>query len=346
MKMNDLYKPEDFNKLFTPVDSFNALSGSNFLSRIFKEGDRLNYSRANEVLNMLLASSPVFANIIESMKTTETVKVMFSDKAIEMMKAGLWKIPESKATDGLLRAWLIDENGHIVEHAELGITQQAQGINLIQLANAMQSMVMMKQLAKISKQINTLNERIDEIKMGQQNDRIGLFFAAENIYRESEFLTNNEMRDRLVAMAVTKLSECIEQTKQTTLSDSNAIVRNYDAQRNTFKDLKKNSQLTPTIKNNLQLIHAASILKAGIYYKENEIQSTVCALHEYKMFLEAFLPDENSYRALYYADNNSSAVGEFWGARKNLPIIFNNTCTALSDPNQVCLYYSRGGRTL
>ena len=335
--MSEFYDSEVFNSLFTPVDAFNASSGSKYLAYIFDDGNRICLERATAIWNDLIAASPALANLVEGLKSTESVKLVFSDKAIEMLKSGAWKIADSKGTDGLLRAWHVNSEGKFMEHAEVAISQQMQGLNIVQIASAMQSMVMMQKLTEISDQINVLNARVDEIRTGQQNDHVGLFYTAENLYRESEFITNIELRKQLIANAISNLTKCLEQTKQGTLSDAYRIVCNYDAKRNAFRDLKNNARLTPSVKNDLQLIHAASILKAGIYYREGEIQSAVCAFHEYKMFLEALLPNDNSFSALYYADDKSNTIDEFWGVRTILPEMLENTCAILADPSKMQL---------
>ena len=302
---------EQFN--FPVIDEYTSGAGS-YLSDVINDTDGKNKKKVQKILNNLVAAAPAFAALYEGLKKHESVIIEISEEARRKLATGEWTWANAKDKDGFFRAFIRDDKG-IVEQALLKKKDICNGVNVGQMAMAMQAMAVQKQLSDISEKLDVIFDGINDLKIGQQNDRLGMYYSAEFLYREALKTNDPILQKNIIAQALSNLSVSVEQIKQTTIYEIHKIRLKYSPQKQTFKGQIKQEDILE-IKKNLQVIHKAVALKTAIYSNCGEINSAICSLLEYRDFLVTALSQKRG-EALYYADINEKSLQGFWDERKN-----------------------------
>lgn len=328
---------EQFN--FSKIDEFTA-GAENYIARVINDAEEKKKGNINRIINNLISASPLFASLYEGLKTNERVIIEVSDEAKRKLASGEWKWANAKDKDGFFRAIIRDDKG-IVEQALLKKEDVCNGVNVGQMANAMQAMAVQKQLTDISEKLDVIFDGINDLKMGQQNDRLGLYYSAEFMYREALKVNDPILQKNMIAQAVSNLGISVEQIKQTTLYDIHKIRKMYSPERQSFNGKIKQEDVLE-IKKNFQIIHKAVALKTAIFCNSGELNAAICALLEYRDFLIASLNDKRG-EALYYADINEKSLLGFWDVRKNqYPAQIEEICKKAQDFNLYRIEYKKG----
>lgn len=312
----------------------------NYLKESFEVAEKKREESTNNIMGKLIHA--IFAtDIISKSLENSTVKVVLSDEAKTNLRNGTWKWMNAKDKDYFFRAIVVDKKGQTQEHALLK-KDCLKGIDVGQIAVAMQGMAIQKQLTQISEQMIELTFGIDDLKAGQINDRVGLYYSAEFLYREAIRTNNSEMRNQMIVESLSVLNTAIEQIKQTTLQNLKKIDDKYKATHYRGVSPEMLDSQVNEIKNGFQVIHKAEALKTAIYCNCGEYKTAVYSLLGYKDFLVKSL--EGSYKnAISYADRNYK--DNFWEQRvKEFPDNIDKICKDLNYDN----YYieCRHGRAL
>ncbi len=334
---NEDFDFEQFN--FSKIDEFTA-GTDNYITNVISEVEDKKKGNIKKIINNLASASPLFAALYEGLKTNERVIIEISDEAKRKLASGEWSWANAKDNDGFFRAFIRDDKG-IVEQALLKKEDVCNGVNVGQMAMAMQAMAIQKQLTDISEKLDVIFDGINDLKMGQQNDRLGLYYSAEFMYREALKVNDPILQKSMIAQALSNLGISLEQIKQTTLYDIHKIRTKYSPESQTFKGQIKQEDILE-IKKNFQVIHKAVALKTAIFCNSGELNSAICALLEYRDFLIASLNQKRG-EALYYADLNEKSLLGFWDVRKNqYPAQIEKICQNAQDLNLYRIEYAKG----
>lgn len=298
---------------FPQIDEFTVGAGS-YLSDVINEAESKKNNNIKKIFKNLIASSPILASLYEGLKTNERVIIEISEEAQRKIDSGEWTWANAKDKDGFFRAFIRDDKG-IVEQALLKKEDVCNGINVGQMAMAMQAMAVQKQLTDISEKLDVIFDVVNDIKAGQQNDRLGLYYSAEFMYREALKVNDVTLRKQMIVEALSNLENSIEQIKQATIHDIHKIRIMYSPEKQSFKG-KINQEDILEIKKNFQVIHKAVALKTAIYCNCGEINAAVVSLMEYRSFLMNSLNQKRG-EALYYADESELSIKGFWDIREN-----------------------------
>ena len=327
---------------FPDVTEFTYGGSDNYVQQLFQKAEDKRKKNTSRVFGEFAAASPVVASMLDGLKTNQNLKIVISEEAKRNIANKVWSFANVKDKDGFFRAFVLDENGKIVENAMLKKEDVMKGVNLSQLATAMQGMAIQQQLEDISIDLDSVMEATNDILAGQHNDRLGLYYSAEFMYRESQLVNNRELRENMKIMSLSNLSNAIEQIKQTTIYELDKISRNYDQRRQRFiGNINQNEVIS--IKTSFGVIHKAIALKNAIYCDNNEHSAAVYTLLEYKDFLVRSL-DGNRSTAIYYADTSEKNLGGFWSSKKNkYPQRIDQIVKEINDLDRYCICYSKGG---
>lgn len=292
-----------------------------------------------ELMSSLVGASPVMTELAEGLKKTQRLKLVFSDEMKEKIADGTYRLMKKKDMDGVFKAVVVDQKGKTKAIADLKWDEVSKGVNPSQLASAMQGMAIQQQLKEIAGQLENMSASMEEILIGQHNDRLALFYSGEAIYREALATADPERRKQLTTLAILELTKATTSLQASLASEIKEICNKYDSERGKFIDIKSNKlqDKMVLINSSFQTIHKASTLKAAIYYKDGEYAALTAVLSDYKAFLQRSLSEQNA-QILYFADSNEKNRKGLWDIRKNeLPMRIEKAKELLSKPSAFAL---------
>lgn len=225
--------------------------------------------------------------VAQAKKATEKGFRLVVDTSDEMLKAiEEGKIKLSTSKDGKTYAQLLRPDGKYDKKLPIKKESFSNGVDSVELANALQLKVLQQQIEEISNQIVQLDLGIQEIIKGQQNDRIGLYYSAISLLVESMTVSNGHLREALMVQGIRSLSDSIFQLTMK-LRDDIQYLENRDYEKT--KGKKRVPLIEEKIANISQtfaFIHQGMILKAGAYCKLGQTDAMTMVLSEYSRFIE------------------------------------------------------------
>ncbi len=296
-------------------------------AQIFEIVDRKILEDKKDILLSLVESSPAVAELIKGMEKSERLQLVFSDKVQKKIADGTYKLMKRKDVDGVFKAVVVDEKGKTRAIADLKWEEIGSGVDPAAMTSAMQGMAIQQQLREISEQLQDMSAAMEDVLMGQHNDRLAMFFSGEAIYREALAASDETLKRSLTSAAIMALTNASTSLQASLVYEVNAICDKYDEEKGRFVGIKSEKLMEKMylINSSFQTIHKATTLKAAIYYREGEYQALTTVLSDYKGFLERSLPEEKAH-ILYLADPNEKTFEGVWNIRRNeLPVRIDNT---------------------
>lgn len=308
-------------------------------NQIFEIVDKKILGDKKDILLSLVESSPAIAELVKGMKKSERLQLVFSDEVQKKIADGTYKLMKRKDVDGIFKAVVVDEKGKTRAIADLKWEEIGNGVDPVGMTSAMQGMAIQQQLREISGQLQDMSAAMEDVLIGQHNDRLAMFLSGEAIYREALATSDETLQKSLTSAAIMALTNASASLQASLVYEINSICDKYDAEKGRFVGIKteKIKEKMYLINSSFQTIHKATTLKAAIYYKEGEYQSLTTVLSDYKGFLERSLPEDKAH-ILYLADPNEKTFEGIWNIRRNeLPVRIDNTRELLMQPQNYSL---------
>lgn len=260
-----------------------------------------------------------FRNIIDQdFNADEDVKpkyvVDISDEDHELMQQNVIKLDMK---DGKTYAQFRNKNGKFGK--KLTIKEEdleANGLTQLQLETALQNKAIELQLENILNTLNDIEISLHEIRQGQQNDRIGMFFSAQNQYLESLSIKDESFRKQMVSQAIKTLSDANAQMIQDFKTDVQFLINKEYKKNKTNKKEIVNEKMN-NIHKNFEMINKSYISKAKIYYDEGELESSLAVIREYGLFIEKLIVPYAA-RISEFDTNDNLLSGGVWEKRAAL----------------------------
>ena len=279
------------------------------LCRLKNEIDRAQ-SAAGTIYNVVVKEAPMLVQIRNATKKGVRYVVDATEETLDALDKGKIKLSFEK---GKMVAQLREANGHYGE--KLGIKKEVfrKGMDPAQVANSLQMKTLEAQIEEMAYQISAIDKNVHEVLLGQQNDRIGLYYSGLALYLEARVVSDETMKKQLMVQALKTLSEASFQLGLTMQSDIKYLAnKEYDS------DKKKRVQLIDehisSINKSFEFIHQASMLRAAIYCEQGEMSAMSTVLSEYSHVLEKTVV-ENA-RLLGEADINDNGTEDgIWAQR-------------------------------
>ena len=312
-------------------------------NQIFEIADQKIDEEKKGIILSLIEASPAIAELVNGMKKSERLQLVFSDEIQKKMAEGTYKLMKRKDVDGIFKAVVVDGKGKTRAIADLKWDEIGNGVDPVGMTSAMQGMAIQQQLRAISEQLQDMSSAMEDVLMGQHNDRLAMFLSGEATYREALATADENLKRSLTSAAIIALTNATASLQASLVYEINSVCDKYDADKGRFLGIKteKLKEKMYLINSSFQTIHKASTLKAAIYYKEGEYQALTTVLSDYKCFLERSLP-ENKAHVLYLADPNERTFEGIWNIRQNeLPIRIDNTKELLMQPQNYSLEMAR-----
>lgn len=249
------------------------------------------------------------------------------------------------------RIKLVEENGNLYAQlkkngrysSKLPVKEELynDGWNSEQVATAMQLKSIQESLLIVSKQLKIIDERVQEVVSGQQNDRMGIYYSGVALYIESTCVADTEMRKSLVTQALRALTETIFQMTFVIQSDIKYLSnREFDKQKKIRTEIIKEKM--DRINQSFSIIHQASILKAGIYCQEEELLAASAVLEEYSRFINGTIANNAELLSQCDIMDRGSEIG-VWRSRTQLELDVSKLTEKLKTSDKIIYIDTRNG---
>ena len=257
--------------------------------------------------------------------------VVMNDKIKDGINDGTIKLDTSK--DGKIFAQ-IRKNGKYGEKLEIHEELKNEGLTELQVQTFLQNQMITEALLTIIDTMQDIQEAIADIKHGQINDRIGLYYSGLNLYAESKAIQNNVLRQSLLSQSLKALNDSISQMTQSFRDAIQYLLdKRYENQKK--KRISLIDEKMTEINYYFIMIYKAQVLKSFVYYESNEIDAALLCYSEYGRFIKNMvIPNEALLRE--YDKNDIYLKDGIWEKRANSLLEMNSI---VSLPHNSAVYY-------
>lgn len=141
-------------------------------------------------------------------KTTRYI-VNMSEETKDAIAKELIKLDKGK--DGQLYAQLRDADNHYGKKLSISEELANQGVDPLEAMNALQLKAIQDQLAEMAATIDAISHDVESVLQGQQNDRLGLFYAGKALLLEAQNVQEPVFKQLLSTQTLSTLSEASAQ---------------------------------------------------------------------------------------------------------------------------------------
>ncbi len=265
-------------------------------------------------IEQMLYSAPALINLVKASIPEQTFQAILTDDQKQKIASGALKLMTKK--DGLLMANLVNpETNKIVSTISL------QSVNLSPtISQAMTSYASQMQMAQIAEQIQVVQLAIEEVRQGQEYDRLAMAYGCQQKLLQAMEMKNPELK----AMALLQIASDAEDSRNLLMQSQNVNLTFIKEQPESFfgKLLSgatpdKISQRMNEIRESLSAVNMVSLAEAMAYQEMGENAAACQSLQYYASYIEkAYLSTKGLVERLDLID---PAPENYW--TKTLPDI-------------------------
>lgn len=275
--------------------------------------------------------APTIAQVEQSFKKGYRYVVNATEDTLQAIDSGKIKLTTEKS--GRVYAQIREANGRYGTKLPIKKENFRRGIDPVQMANAIQIKALQEQIQTIEDQISIIDHGVRDVLLGQQNDRLGLYYSGLALFLESRNVSDKEMKTALIAQSLRGLSEATFQLTLTMQSDIDYLVRGeYKTAKGKRVELIE-KRMESTHKS-FSFIHQATMLRAGIYCEQNEMAAMSTVLSEYSQFIEGTIAKNAAM--LSQCDVSDSGTDEgVWKSRAKYRLDVSDFTKQIKSPDKV-----------
>ena len=231
----------------------------------------------------MLYSVPAFINLVKASVPEQAFQAILTDGQKAKLASGSLKLMTKK--DGSLMANLVNpKTNRIVSTISL------QNVNLSPaLSQAMTSYASQMQMAQIAEQIQIVQLAIEEVRQGQEYDRLAMAYSCQQ-----KLLQAMEIRNpKLKAMALLQITSDAEDSRNLLMQSQNANLSFIKDQPESFfgkllsgATPEKISQRMNEIRESLSVVNIVSLVEAMAYQEMGENSAARQSLQYYAEYIE------------------------------------------------------------
>ena len=267
-----------------------------------------------DALKDLVLCLPELHEFVAGIEVGQKLVLDISQETMRKIQSGELKLMHTKSD--VLKAVICDGNGTIKQHMNVKYEDFCNVPNPVGVANSLQMASISQQLSEVKEQLEMVGFAVQEVIAGQQNDRIALYHAGEQIYLEASRTQNEFLKMQLTASAIRSLEEAKSKMVESIKQDI-AHIKAYDQQDIKLKP-KELSDRIIRINKSFDVVNRATLLKAGIYQELNEIPAMMISLQQYAGFLSESI--NTNAKLLYDYDKSDTKIEGKWHERaKSVP---------------------------
>ena len=270
--------------------------------------------KAFKKIEKMLYSAPAFIAMVKASVPEQAFQAILTDEQKAQLANGALKLMTKK--DGTLMANLVNpETNKIVSTISL------QSVNLTPvLTEAMTNYATQMQMAQIAEEIHTVQLAIEEVRQGQEFDRLAMAYRCQQKLLQAMQIKNPELK----AMALMQIASDAEDSRNLLMQSQNANLTFIKEQPESFwgklisgANPEKISQRMVEIRESLSAVNMVSLAEAMAYQELGESAAARESLQYYAGYLQkAYLSTEGLVQRLDLID---PAPENYWS--KTLPDI-------------------------
>ena len=234
-------------------------------------------------IEQMLYSAPAFINLVKASVPEQAFQAILTDDQKAKIASGALKLMTKK--DGSLMANLVNtETNKIVSTISL------QNVNLSPaLSQAMTSYASQMQMAQIAEQIQVVQLAIEEVRQGQEYDRLAMAYSCQQKLLQAMQIKNPELK----AMALLQIASDAEDSRNLLMQSQNANLAFINDQPESFfgklfqgATPEKIGQRMNEIRESLSAVNMASLAEAMAYQEMGENAAARQSLQFYADYIE------------------------------------------------------------
>lgn len=234
-------------------------------------------------IEQMLYSAPAFINLVKASVPEQAFQAILTDDQKAKIASGALKLMTKK--DGSLMANLVNtETNKIVSTISL------QNVNLSPaLSQAMTSYASQMQMAQIAEQIQVVQLAIEEVRQGQEYDRLAMAYSCQQKLLQAMQIKNPELK----AMALLQIASDAEDSRNLLMQSQNANLAFINDQPESFfgklfqgATPEKIGQRMNEIRESLSAVNMASLAEAMAYQEMGENAAARQSLQYYAEYIE------------------------------------------------------------
>lgn len=234
-------------------------------------------------IEQMLYSAPAFINLVKASVPEQAFQAILTDDQKAKIASGALKLMTKK--DGSLMANLVNtETNKIVSTISL------QNVNLSPaLSQAMTSYASQMQMAQIAEQIQVVQLAIEEVRQGQEYDRLAMAYSCRQKLLQAMQIKNPELK----AMALLQIASDAEDSRNLLMQSQNANLAFINDQPESFfgklfqgATPEKIGQRMNEIRESLSAVNMASLAEAMAYQEMGENAAARQSLQYYAEYIE------------------------------------------------------------
>ena len=234
-------------------------------------------------IEQMLYSAPAFVNLLKSMIPKEELMAVLTDEQKAKIAEGALKIMTRK-DDGALLATLVDSKGKVRFHIPL---KEIKGFP--ELSNALTSYAMQMQLVQIIEQIQTVQQAIEDVRKGQENDRLATAYSCKQKLLQAMVIKNPQLK----TMALLRIISDAEDSRNLLMQSQNANIAFIQNQPESFfgklisgAEPEKINLTINEIRENLCAVNMVSLAEVIAYQQLDEFEAAQISLQYYADYIK------------------------------------------------------------
>lgn len=270
--------------------------------------------KAFKKIEEMLYTAPAFINMVKASIPEQAFQAILTDEQKTQIANGALKLMTKK--DGTLMANLVNpETNKIVSTISLKSVDLSPA-----LSEAMTSYATQMQMAQIAEEIHTVQLAIEEVRQGQEFDRLAMAYSCQQKLLQAMQIKNPELK----AMALLRIASDAEDSRNLLMQSQNANLTFIKEQPESFwgklisgANPEKISLRMNEIRESLSAVNMVSLAEAMAYQELGESAAARQSLQYYAGYLQsAYLSTEGLVQRLDLID---PAPENYWS--KTLPDI-------------------------
>lgn len=234
-------------------------------------------------IEQMLYSAPAFINLVKASIPEQTFQAMLTDEQKKKLANGTLKLMTKK--DGSLMANLVNPKTN-----KIASTISLQNVNLSPaLSQAMTDYASQMQMAQIAEQIQAVQLAIEEVRQGQEYDRLAMAYSCQQ-----KLLQAIEIRKpKLKEMALLQIVSDAEDSRNLLMQSQNAnLAFIKDQPESYFRKFfsgappEKIAQRMNEIRESLNAVNMVSLAEAMAYQELGESSAARQSLQYYAEYIE------------------------------------------------------------
>jgi len=234
-------------------------------------------------INNILYSAPAFINAVKASLPKETLQAVLTDDQKSKIASGALKLMTKK--DGTLMANLVDpKTNKIVSTVSLKSVKVTP-----EISQAMTSFATQMQMAQIAEQIKLIQVAVEEVRQGQELDRLATAYSCQQKLLQAMLIRNSDLKARAllqIALDAEDSRNLLMQSQSANLSFINNQPESFWGKIISGAAPEKINLRMNEIRESLCAINMVSLSEAIAYLELGETEAARQSLQYYAEYIQ------------------------------------------------------------